>query len=156
MQKVAGHAASRERDFDDLDLHIGERDEAMKALDRRTINVERRFVLGRAKTLSHLVILARAQIERRRRVAVARSIVATGDRAHAVGDFDARMKPRFVVFDLGAFQQTPDPVDLAHVGAAPRRRAQHAQDGRRPTVVAGKINEVRRFFFRDMCHMYFR
>src|ERR1019366_8117142 len=139
MQEIAGQAAALERDFDDLDLHAAERNKAMKALDRRAIDVERWLVLGRAKTLAHLVILACPQVKRRGRLGVTGRGVALGMGTDFVGDLDASVKPRRVIAGSPGFQQAPYLVNFAHVGAAPRRRTQHAEDRRGPAVVAGKI-----------------
>ena len=80
---------------------------AMKAIDARLKRVERLLVLGRAEALRHLVIVAGAQICVRGRKAVLAFVEFLGMRAHAVGDFDARVEPRLVVFADFPFSSAP-------------------------------------------------
>ena len=144
--EIAGQFFAIKRHVDDLDLTSGQRDELMKAIDGFAVGVERAGILRRAETLAHLIIMTGAQIERRRRNRMPRGAEFFGVAAHRVGDLNAGVEPRLVVVVAFAFEQAADPVQLADVDAAERRRAQHVHERRRPAVIAGKVHEVFRRF----------
>src|SRR6516225_870538 len=148
MNEIPGQAFAFERHLDDLDLDVGEDGESVEAIDRGAIDVERRFVLRGTKAFAHLIIVTRAQIESRGRDPMAGRGEALGVAAHFVGDVDAGVEPSLVVLRAFACERPSDLVQLADVGAAVARAAEHVDEGRRPPVVAGKVHEI----FRRLRH----
>src|SRR6516165_2073569 len=148
MNEIPGQAFAFERHLDDLDLDVGEDGESVEAIDRSAIDVERRFVLRGTKAFAHLIIVTRAQIESRGRDPMAGRGEALGVAAHFVGDVDAGVEPSLVVLRAFACERPSDLVQLADVGAAVARAAEHVDEGRRPPVVAGKVHEM----FRRLRH----
>jgi hypothetical protein len=142
VDEVAGEPSAVEGHLDSLDIEIGELGVALKTLHRGAIDRERLLVLRRAEALRHLVVVARAQVRVRGRMAVAGRLETFGVRAHAVSDFGACLEPCFVVLRRLAFQQPSDLVQLPDIGAAIGRRSEHVDERRRPPVVTGEIHEV--------------
>jgi hypothetical protein len=131
-----------ERHVDDLDLHPRQRDEVMKALDRGAISIQSTLILWRPEALAHLIIMTGAQIERRRRHRIILGTEFIGAAAHHIGNRDASREPRLIIVAALAFEHAADLVQLAHIDAAERRRAQHVHERRRPAVIAGEVHEV--------------
>src|SRR5499427_11051341 len=151
MNEIAGQAFAFERHLDDVDLDVRERREAVEAIDRGAIGIERRFVLRGAKAFAHLIVVTSAQIEGRGGDRMAGCGEALGVAAHFVGDRNAGVEPSLVVLGGFARERPSDLVQLADVGAAIARAAEHVDEGRRPSVVAGKVHEI----FRRLGHRAF-
>src|SRR5262249_36070266 len=79
---------------------------------------------------------------------MARRGEALGVAAHFVGDRNAGVEPSLVVLRAFARERPSDLVQFADVGAAVARAAEHVDERRRPTVVAGKVHEI----FRRLRH----
>src|SRR6516165_758324 len=151
MNEIAWQAFAFERHLDDVDLDVRERREAVEAIDRGAVGSERRFVLRGAKAFAHLIVVTSAQIEGRGRDRMAGCGEAVGVAAHFVGDLDAGVEPGCVVLGVFARERPSDLVQLANVGAAVGCAAEHVDEGRRPSVVAGKVHEI----FRHLGHRSF-
>src|SRR5262249_11561906 len=151
MNEIAGQAFAFKRHLDDVDLDVRERREAVEAIDRGAVGIERRFVLRGAKAFAHLIIVTSAQIEGRGRDRMAGCGEALGVAAHFVADLDAGVEPGCVVLGVFARERPSDFVQLVEVGAAVGCAAEHVDEGRRPSVVAGKVHEI----FRRLGHRSF-
>jgi hypothetical protein len=147
--EIARKFLALERHVDDLDPTVGQRDELMKAIDRRAIGVECARILRGAEALAHLIVVADPQIERSRRRRMALGAKFLRVAAHRIGDLDAGIKPRLVIVAGFAFEQPADGMQLADVDAAEGRSAQHVHERRRPVVIAGKVHEVFRCVWHD-------
>src|SRR5262249_30926106 len=134
MNEIAGQAFAFERHLDDVDLDVRERREAVEAIDRGAVGIERRFILRGAKAFAHLIIVASAQIEGRGRDRMAGCGEALGVAAHFVAALDAGVEPGCVVLGVFARERPSDFVQLADVGAAVGCAAEHVDEGRRPSV----------------------